>query len=155
LEPVLFAGFAGNKLKPVTGILPQDSDRFAGDKTAGNKAEAKQVADPFGIFRIILVALYSPDPLGIGNSGVDSVLKQIEYWHPIFPGRLHADIKAIVVKQPLLKLQDGIVKGGKSLLLVVRRNSLRSNNCGDEKFLMDIDAAADRINDFQATASSQ
>jgi hypothetical protein len=47
LEPVLFAGFAGNKLKPVTGILPQDSYRFAGDKTAGNKAEAKQVADPF------------------------------------------------------------------------------------------------------------
>jgi hypothetical protein len=55
----------------------------------------------------------------------------------------------------LLKLQDGIVKGGKSLFLVVGRNPLRSNNSGDEKSLMDIDAAADGINDFQATASSQ
>jgi hypothetical protein len=155
LESILFAGFAGNKLKPITGILPQDSDRFAGDITAGNKAEAKQVADPFGIFRIILIAFYCLDPLGIGNGDADGVLKQIEYWHPIFPGRLHTDIKAIVVKQPLLKLQDGIVKGGKSLLLVAGRNSLGSNNCGDEKFLMDIDAAADGINDFQATASSQ
>jgi hypothetical protein len=26
LEPILFAGLAGNKLKPVTGILPQDPD---------------------------------------------------------------------------------------------------------------------------------
>ena len=155
LESILFAGFAGNKLKPVAGILPQDPDQFAGDKTAGNKAEAKQVADPFGIFFIILVAFYRLDPLGIGNGYADGILKQIEYRHPIFTSRLHADIKAIVVKQPLLKLQDGIVKGGKSLFLVVGRNPLRSNNCGDEKFLMDIDAAADGINDFQATASSQ
>ena len=153
LETILFAGFAGNKLKPITGVLPQDSDRFTGDKTAGNKAEVKQVADPFRIFLIIFVAFYCLDPFGIGNGNVDGILKQIEYWHPIFPRRFHADIEAVVVKQPLLELQDGIIKGGKSLLLIAGRNPLRSDNSGDEKFFMDIDAAAGGINDFQATAS--
>jgi hypothetical protein len=103
----------------VTGILPRDLDWFAGDKTAGNKAGAKQVADPFGIFLIILIAFYCLNPLGIGNGNVDGILKQIEYWHTIFAGRLRTNIKAIAIKQPLLKLQDGIVKGGKPLLLVV------------------------------------
>jgi hypothetical protein len=54
----------------------------------------------------------------------------------------------MVVDQPLLERQNGIVESGKPFLLVVRGDSLGCDDCGDEKILVDIDAATGRINDF-------
>jgi len=42
----------------------------------------------------------------------------------IFPGRNHAHIKAVVINQPLLELENGIVKDGESLFGIVGGNPL-------------------------------
>jgi len=75
LKAILFAGFAGDQFKPVACILPQHPNRLVGNEAARNQAQTKQVADPFRILDIVLVALYSPDPLGIGDGDVDGILQ--------------------------------------------------------------------------------
>ena len=47
------------------------------------------------------------------------------------------------------------VEGGKPFFLIGRRNTRSCfNDCGDEKFLMDIDATAGLINDFHRRKTS-
>jgi hypothetical protein len=57
----------------------------------------------------------------------------------------------VVIDQPLLELENGIVESGKPFLGVVRVNALRSNDCGDEKSFVYIDATANRVNNFNST----
>ena len=118
LKAVFFAGFTGNELEAVSRILPQNADVLRRDKAAGNQTEAKEIADPLGVFDIILVALNSSNPLGVGDGNADAVFQQIVNGNIILPGTLHANVKAVVINQPLLERQNGIVKGGKALLFV-------------------------------------
>ena len=47
---------------------------------------------------------------------------------------------AIIVEKPLLEFKNGIVKGGKALLLVRRLNATSGfYNCGNEKRFVNID----------------
>jgi len=86
---------------------------------------------------------------------VDGIFQKVKDGNPVFPGGFHTHIKAVVINQPLLELENGIVKGGESLFGIVRSNSLSRNDCGDEKSFMHIDTTADRVNNLHGTASFQ
>jgi hypothetical protein len=153
LKAVLFAGFTGNELESISCVLSQNADVFGWDKAAGNQTEAKEVANPFGVFDIILVALNSSNPLGVGDGNADAVLQQIVNGNIILPGALQANVKAVIVNQPLLKRQNGFVKSGKALLFVTRNDALRCDECSDEKCLVYIDATTDGVYDSQNSPS--
>jgi hypothetical protein len=57
-------------------------------------------------------------------------------------------MEALVFDKPSLERENGIVESGKPFLLVVRGDPLGCDDRGDEKLFVDIDAAANRINDF-------
>ena len=58
---------------------------------------------------------------------------------------------AIIVEKPLLEFKNGIVKGGKALLLVRRLNATSGfYNCGNEKRFVNIDTTTDLISNFHS-----
>lgn len=66
-----------------------------------------------------------------------------------FTGRFHTDIPALVFNQPIFELQDKIVEGGETLLLVRRFYSVSGfNDRGNKKRFVNIDATAGLINNF-------
>lgn len=115
LETIFFTAFAANKFKTISGVFAENTDRFVGDVTSGDQTQTEEVSDPFGVLGIILVSLHSFDPFRIGNSDVDGIFQEIGDRDPIFSGGFHANVETVVVNQPLLELEDGIVKGGESL----------------------------------------
>ena len=154
LEAVFFAAFAACQLEPVTGIFPQNADIFAGDKTSGYKAEPEKIPDPFGILGIIFVAFYSFNPLRVGNGDVNPVFQEVKDGDPVLSGRFHADIKAGIIKEPLLEMPDITVESRESLLLIRGLETFDGfDNCGNEKSFMDLDATADGINNFHGKHS--
>lgn len=73
------------------------------------------------------------------------IFKDISDGDPILAGTLHANVFAVVFKQPLLECSETVVEGREPLLMIMWHNMLAGNNCGDEKSLVNIDAAADGI----------
>ena len=67
LKAVFLAAFHGNQLIAVAQKLTQDTDIQVWDEAAFHKTNTKQIPDPLGIFRIILVSLYSLYPFGVCN----------------------------------------------------------------------------------------
>lgn len=63
---------------------------------------------------------------------------------------------ALVFNQPVFELQDRIVEGGETLL-VIRRFHTGSgfDDCGNEKRFVNIDAAAGLINNFHGQNAFQ
>jgi len=77
--------------------------------------------------------------------------KKIEYRDPVFTGRFHTDIPALVFNQPIFEFQDRIVEGGETLLLVRRFYSVSGfNDRGNKKRFVNIDATAGLINNFHS-----
>ena len=118
-----------------------------GMQLGGNQAHAEQVTDPLGILLVVLVALDGRNPLGIGNDDIDGGrLKNIPDRNPVLAGALHTDILAVVVKGTLLEVKHATVIGGEALLPVLGKDAVgRSDDCGDEKGFVYIDAATDRV----------
>ncbi len=114
-----------------------------------NQSGTEQVANPFGIFRVIFIAFHGFNPFRIGNGYVDTIFQKIEDRHPVLAGGFHADIKTVIVKQPLFETADVRIEGGETLFLVRRLDTICGfNDCGNEKFFMDIDATAGVVNNF-------
>ena len=104
LEAVLLAAFHRNQFIAVAGKLTQNADIQIWDEAALYKANTKQITNPFGVFRVILVSLYSLYPFGIGNNDPDTTLfKDVEYRNPILSGGFHADIQTVVLQKPVGK----------------------------------------------------
>jgi hypothetical protein len=148
LEAVFFAAPARYEFVTVPRIFAEYAKGLFRDKAAGDKAEAKKIADPLGIFGVVLVPFDSFDPLWVSDSDRDLAFKKIVDRNPVLACGFHADVEALVVCQPLPERQNGLVESGKPLLLVVGGYPLGCDDCGDEKLFVDIDAATDRINDF-------
>ena len=148
LKAILFTGTHGHELTPIAGKLSEDTDIPDRDVAWRNQPHTEQVADPLGILLVILIALDSGNPLGIGNDDIDgSCLKDIPDRNPVLAGALHTDVLAVVGKEPLLEVEQATVIRGEALLLVFRQDTVgRSDDCGDEKGFVDIDAAAYRVN---------
>ena len=74
---------------------------------------------------------------GIGNGYVDTIFQKIEDRHPVLAGGFHADIKTVIVKQPLFETADVRIEGGETLFLVRRLDTICGfNDCGNEKFFI-------------------
>ncbi len=114
-----------------------------------NQSGTEQVSNPFGIFCVIFIAFHGFNPFWIGNGYVDTIFQKIEDRHPVLAGGFHADIKTVIVKQPLFETADVRIEGGETLFLVRRLDTICGfNDCGNEKFFMDIDATAGVVNYF-------
>ena len=149
LKAVFFTSLTRCKFKTVACVFPEDTDFFGRDKTSVNQSETEQVANPFGILCIIFIAFYGFDPFGIGNGYTDTVFQKIENRYPILTGRFHTDVKTVIVEQPLFETADVRIEGWKTLFVVRGLDTFRGfNDCGNEKFLMDIDATAGVVNNF-------
>ena len=72
---------------------------------------------------VVLVAFNGFDPLGVCDGDVDGILQKVEHGNPIFPGRFHADIPAVVLQQPSLENKYLAVEGRESPLLILRLDS--------------------------------
>ena len=70
LAAVLLASVTGNELEAVAGIFPEDADGLIRDKATRDQAEPEKVADPFVILGVILIALDSFDPFGVGDGDI-------------------------------------------------------------------------------------
>jgi len=151
LKTVLFTALHGNELRSVTGKLPKESYGFRRNETPGNQTQPEQITDPPGILGIVFIAFDSFDPFGIGNGNAQPVFfEEVEYRNPVFPGRFHADIQAIVSKQPILESPDIAIVSGKAFLLVMWLYAVRSRYDGsNQKGLVNIHATANRVYDFQ------
>lgn len=104
LKAVFLAAFHGNQLIAIAGKLTQNADIQVWDEVAFHKANAKQITDPLGIFRIILVSLYSLYPPGISDNNPDTALfEDVEYRNSILPGGFHTDIQTFVFQKPICK----------------------------------------------------
>lgn len=104
LKTVLFAALHRDQLITVAGKPTQHADIQVWDEAAFYKANAKQITDPLGIFRVILVFLYSLYPFGVGNYDPNTAFfKDVEYRAPIFPSGFHTDIP-VVLEQPISKM---------------------------------------------------
>ena len=101
LKTVFLAAFHGNQLIAVASKLSQNTDIQVWDEAAFYKANAKQITDPLGIFRIIFVSLYSLYPFGVGNHDPNTTFfKDVEYGNPVLSGGFHTDIQTVVFQKP-------------------------------------------------------
>ena len=132
----------------------QNTDIQVWDEAAFHKANAKQIADPLGVFRIILVSLYSLYPFGVGNHDLNTAFfKDVEYGNPVLSGGFHANIQAAVFQKPVCKTVQVRIEGTESLFLI---NGLQAVcGCGDDRSnhecFVNIHTAADWEYDFHTT----
>ena len=84
---------------------------------------------------------------------MDGALKNIPNGNPVLAGTLHANVLAVVFKEPLLKGKQTAVERGEPLLLVLWNDEIAGNDCGDEKGFVNIDAAADGVRQFHDESS--
>ena len=111
--------------------------------------------DPFGILFVVLVSFHSGNPLWVRDNDMAGIFKDIPDGDPILAGALHANVFAVVFKQPLLECNETVVEGGEPLLVIMRHNILTGNDCGDEKSFVNIDAAADGICELHTALFSE
>jgi len=155
LEAILFRGLATDQLVAIARVFSENTDGLVRDEGTGNQPKPEEIAYPLGILDVILVALDSGNPLGVGDGNTDIALQQVVDRDVVFPGRFHTDVIAMVVDQPLLEFSDGVVEGGEASLLVCRGRFLcRGDDCSDEKGLVYIDATTNRIMDVHVFSSS-
>jgi len=155
LITVLLAGFVGNQLEAIPGILSEYTYFLAGDKAAGNKPDTEQIADPLGIFGVVLVPADGLDPFGIGDGDVYGILQQVGHGNPIFPGRFHTDVPAVILQQPGFESKDFVVECGETPFFVFWFNAFGSDKGGDKKRFVDIHTATDGVNNVQNFPSSK
>ena len=145
LKTVLSTGTHGYELAPIAGKLTENTGVLTWNVTAGNQSHTKQIPDPLGILFVILVALHSGNPLRVCDNDMAGIFKDIPNRNPILAGTLHANVFAVVFKQPLLERNETVVKGREPLLVVMWHDILAGNDCGDEKSFVNIDTTTDWI----------
>jgi hypothetical protein len=124
LIAILFTGTHEYELAPVAGEFAKDTDILARNIAAGNQTHPEQISNPFGVLFIVFVALDSRYPFGICDDNVKRSLQDIPNGNPVFASALHADLLAIVVKEPLLKFKQVSVGSTKVLLLALGNQAI-------------------------------
>ena len=71
LKAVFLAAFHRREFVAIASQFAEDTDILVRNKAAFHQADAEQISDPLGILRIILVPLYSLDPLRVGDDDTD------------------------------------------------------------------------------------
>ena len=91
LKTVLFAAFHGSEFVTIAGKLPQDADILGWDKAAFYQANTEQIPNPFGIFCVILVPLYSLDPFRVGNHNTDVAPEELARFNEAYEAFMEAE----------------------------------------------------------------
>ena len=133
MKTVLFTGTHGDEFVTISGKFAQHTDPLVGNETAGNHPHSEQVANPLGVLGIVLIALHGGYPFGVGNNHMDSILKDIPNRYPVFASTFHADILAVIVKEPLLQGEQITTECGKPFLMVLWNKPVRFDDGGDKK----------------------
>ena len=63
----------------------------------------EEIADPFGIFLICFLAFDSFDILGMSQTNIDLIFKNVKDGDPVFTGGFHTDIKTVIRFQPIFQ----------------------------------------------------
>ena len=157
LKTVFLAASHRCKFVAVTSQLAEDADILVWDKAAFHQADAKQIANPFGVLGIILIALYSLDPFRVGNDDTDPpFLKNIEDRNPVLPSGFHADVQTVILMEPVGKVVQVRVKRRKAFLLITGLQTILwslDDGCHQKRFV-NVNPTAGWKYDFQTTPSS-
>lgn len=157
LKAVFLAAFHGYQLIAVAGKLTQNADIQVGDEAAFYKANAKQIPNPLGIFRIILVSLYSLYPFWVRYYNPNATLfKDVEYRNPVLSGGFHADIQTVVFQKPICETVQVRIEGAESLFLIVGLQAVcgRGDDGSNQECLVNIYTSAGWEYDFHNKTSS-
>ena len=108
------------------------------DKTAGNEIMFENVGNPLGIALVGFLSANSFDVLGVSKDNVTRQFEDVVDWNPIFTGRLHTNITAIVFRQPFGKQTQVVRESGKAAGFV-RSNAVRigSGDAGNNERVVD------------------
>jgi hypothetical protein len=84
---------------------------------------------------------------------VNHVLQKVINRDPVFTGGFHTNVMAVVFKKPCFEFKNTFVESGKASLLIRRKETVAdcSDDCGDEKRLVNINAAADLVDNSHNT----
>jgi hypothetical protein len=84
---------------------------------------------------------------------VNHVLQKVINRDPVFTGGFHTNVMAVVFKKPCFEFKNTFVESGKAFLLIGRKDTVVdcSNDCGDEKRLVNINATADMVDNSHNT----
>lgn len=104
--------FAGNhvrELEAVTHQVTELPDFRRRDKVWLYHVAHEQVANPFGILAVRLVALLRLGIFGMGKDDMTSFFKDVEYGDPVLAGRFYADFRTVIfgklVRRSLSRLE--------------------------------------------------
>ena len=118
LEPHLLAGALVDKLVAVAEKLPEPTDLLHRNVTGGNDVELEKVGDPHGILVVGFLALNSPDVFRVGDNDMEMAFQDIENGNPVFTGGFHADLRAVMAKEPVTAGFEVGVEGSEPLFLI-------------------------------------
>ena len=120
------------------------------DKTAGNEIMFENVGNPLGIALVGFLSANSFDVLGVSKDNVTRLFKDVVDGNPIFTGRFHTNVTAVVFRQPDGKQTQVVRESGKAAGFVGSNAvGIGRSDAGNNERLVDVHTAADGINDFQ------
>ena len=155
LEPHLLAGALIDKFVTVPEELAEFTDLFWRDVAGRDNVELEEVSDPHGILVICLLALDSPDVFRVGDNDMEMGFKDIKNGDPVFTSGFHADLRAVMLKEPVPAGFEVRVEGGEPLFLVSGNAfEVSSGDTDSNKFFVDVHTGAVVVDNTQHKKAS-
>ena len=98
-----FAAAVANQLLAVSEQFPQSANLPAGDITGRNNIKLKEIGNPSRILIVRFLSFDCADIFRIGNNDMTGIFQNIKNRNPVFAGGFHADLRAVMVKEPFFK----------------------------------------------------
>ena len=138
------------QFEAVTHKIAQLPDGKGRDKAAGNEVVLKDVGDPLSVPSIGFLAAESLDVFGMSENHFTGRFEHVVDGDPVFPRRLHTNVPAAVIREPLSKQTEVARESGKPAPFV-SRNALvvGCRDTSNDEGLVDVDSTADGVNDFE------
>ena len=143
LRAVLFAGDHVGELHAIANQVAKLADDRRRDKAGLDHAAHEQVTNPMSVLAVCLVALHGLGVLGVGERNSAGLFEDIEHGNPVFPGGFHADLSAVIFRQPCGKVSKPLGEGGKTGFIILGSVVTVSNaNASVNPGLVNVKAAA-------------
>ena len=152
LRTVLFASDHAGEFEPVAYQIPQMTDVSRWNKGRLDHVAHEEVTDPFGILTVCLVPLLRFGVFGMGKGDKKPDLFQdIEDRNPVFAGRFHTDLEAVVFRKPVSQFPESFEEGRETSLLILSSVVCVGNpNAGIEPCFVEIKPTAIFTKDLKA-----
>ena len=111
LDAVLLRRFHADQLEAVSGKLPELAEILWRDKGASHKVKLIEVGNPFGILFVRFFAFDGFDIFGMREADIDVIFEIIKNRNPIFSSGFHANVIAIILDEPAVKLLNIRIDG--------------------------------------------